>query len=201
MIVLENKQNDVQIAESAIVYDNVIFVGKCVIGEHTIIYPNSVIDNSCIGDGCVIKSSYIEGSIIKNNVTIGPFAHIRPNSIVDDNCKIGNFVEIKHTHLGAGTKASHLAYVGDAEVGKNCNIGCGAIFVNYNGKEKNKIKVGDDCFIGSNCNLIAPLNMASHTYLCAGTTLTHDSQEYDFIIGRVRETVKTQRAKEYLKEE
>ena len=141
----------------------------------------------------------MEQSVIHNNVAIGPYAHIRPNSEIDDNCKIGNFVEIKNSHLGENTKASHLAYVGDAEIGRNCNIGCGAIFVNFNGKEKHKTIVGDDCFIGSNCNIIAPVSIADGTYVCAGTTLTQDTGKFDFVVGRARETVKHNRAKKYLK--
>ena len=95
---------------------------------------------------------------------------------------------------------SHLAYVGDADVGKNCNIGCGVIFVNYNGKTKNRSLVGDNCFIGSNCNVIAPVNIASDSYICAGTTITDDVNCGDFVIGRVRQEVKEGRAYKYLKD-
>ena len=191
--------NDIQISKDAKIFDGVVFVGKCSVGAGTVIYPNTVVDNCVIGENCVIKSSFLEQSVIHNNVEIGPYAHIRPNSEIDDNCKIGNFVEIKNSHLGKNTKASHLAYVGDAEIGKNCNIGCGAIFVNFNGREKHKTIVGDDCFIGSNCNIIAPVNIADKTYICAGTTLTQDTEKFDFIVGRVRETVKHNKAQKYLK--
>ena len=191
--------NDIQISKDAKIFDGVVFVGKCSVGAGTVIYPNTVVDNCVIGENCVIKSSFLEQSVIHNNVEIGPYAHIRPNSEIDDNCKIGNFVEIKNSHLGENTKASHLAYVGDAEIGKCCNIGCGAIFVNYNGKEKHKTIVGDDCFIGSNCNIIAPVNIADKTYICAGTTLTQDTEKFDFVVGRVRETVKHNKAQKYLK--
>lgn len=161
---------------------------------------NSVIIKSKIGMGSSVNFSYIEDSDIGKNCIIGPFARIRPNSKICDNVKIGNFVEIKNSVIGSETKINHLAYVGDALVGKNCNIGCGVIFANYNGKEKNKIVVGNNCFIGSNCNLIAPLSIADNTYICAGTTVTKDTKEYDFVIGRAKETVKENRAKKYLKE-
>lgn len=186
------------IDRTAQIYPNVILLGRVKIGKNTVVFPGSVIENSTIGDNCQIKSSYIEDSVIKNAITIGPFAHIRPNSNIGNNCKIGNFVEVKNSKLGENTKASHLAYIGDATIGKNCNIGCGAIFVNYNGKEKQKTIVGDNCFIGSNANIIAPVNIAKNTYICAGTTVTIDSSPGDFIIGRTRETIKPNLAEKYL---
>ena len=186
------------IDKSSQIYPNVILLGRVKIGKNTVVLPGSVIENSTIGDNCQIKSSYIENSTIKNNITIGPFAHIRPDSEVNSNCKIGNFVEVKNSTLGENTKASHLAYIGDAIVGKNCNIGCGAIFVNYNGKEKQKSIVGDNCFIGSNANIIAPVKLANNTYICAGTTVTTNSNPNDFIIGRARETIKPGLAEKYL---
>ena len=186
------------IDKTAQIYPNVILLGRVKIGKNTVVFPGSVIADSTIGDNCQIKSSYIENSTIRNGISIGPFAHIRPNSIINNNCKIGNFVEVKNSILGENTKASHLTYIGDATIGKNCNIGCGAIFVNYNGREKQKNIVGDNCFIGSNANIIAPVNLANNTYICAGTTVTINSKPGDFIIGRVRETVKPNLANKYL---
>lgn len=188
------------ISESATIYPNVYILGKTNIGDNTIVFPNTVIKDSNIGDNCEIKTSYIEDSVIENNVVIGPFAHLRPNSYISENCKIGNFVEIKNTKLGKGTKANHLAYIGDADVGEGCNIGCGAIFANYNGKEKNRSNIGNNVFVGSNCNIIAPVTVEDNTYICAGTTLTIDTKNDDFVIGRVREVVKSNKAHKYLKE-
>ncbi len=158
----------------------------------------SVITNSIISTTAKIISSYVEDSFVDDNTTVGPFAHIRPNSKIGKNCKIGNFCEIKNSQIGDGTKISHLAYVGDAIVGKNCNIGCGVIFANYNGKEKNKIVIGNNVFVGSNCNLIAPLKIEDNVYICAGTTVTQNLLENDFVIGRAKETIKKGRAKKYL---
>lgn len=191
-------EETVQLAEDVKIYPNVYILGNSKIGKGTIIYPNTTIENSVIGEGCVIKSSFIEESIVENNVQIGPFAHLRPNSVIGDDCKVGNFVEIKNAKLGKNTKASHLAYVGDADIGKNCNIGCGAIFVNYNGKDKNRTIVEDNCFIGSNCNVVAPVHIKEGSYICAGTTITIDTEKDDFVIGRCRETVKSNRAHQYL---
>ena len=187
------------IGENVKIYPNVYILGNSKIGAGTIIYPNTTIENSVIGENCEIKSSYIEQSEVKNNVKIGPFAHLRPNSVVCDECKIGNFVEIKNATIGKKTAASHLAYIGDADVGAGCNIGCGAIFVNYNGKDKNRTIVEDNCFIGSNCNVIAPVHIKKGSYVCAGTTITIDTNEDDFVIGRCRETVKENKAHKYLK--
>ena len=195
---------DAYIEESAVIgknvkiYPNVYILGNTKIGDGTVIYPNTTIENSVIGENCVIKSSYIEESEVKNNVQIGPFAHLRPNSFVDDDCKVGNFVEIKNARLGKNTKASHLAYVGDADVGSNVNIGCGAIFVNYDGVNKNRSVVEDDSFIGSNCNVIAPVHIGKGSFICAGTTITVDTKSDDFVIGRCRETIKNNRAHVYL---
>ena len=160
----------------------------------------SVIQESEISANVVVEQSYIDNSFVDENTTIGPFAHLRPNCRIGKNCKIGNFCEIKNSTIGNGTKISHLAYVGDAEIGNNCNIGCGVIFANYNGKTKNKIIVGNNVFIGSNCNLIAPLTIGDNVYICAGTTVTENLQENDFVIGRNRQTVKKQRAEKYLKD-
>ncbi len=190
--------DSVNVEDNVKIYPNVYLIGKTTIKKGTIIYPGTTIIDSEIGENCVIKNSYIEESVVHNGVNIGPFAHLRPNSEIFDNAKIGNFVEIKNSKIGENSKVSHLAYVGDAEIGKNCNIGCGAIFVNYNGKSKNKTKVGDNCFIGSNCNIIAPVEVASGTYVCAGTTLSVSTETDDFVIGRCRETIKKNRAHEYL---
>ena len=187
-----------QIDETATIQEGAFLIGDCKVGANSFIGAGSVVENSVIGDGVVIKCSYIENSTIKNNVSIGPFAHIRPNSVICDGVKIGNFVEIKNSVVEERSKVSHLAYVGDAEIGKRCNIGCGAIFVNYNGKQKQKTIVEDDCFIGSNCNIVAPVRLASKTYVCAGSTLTKNTKPNDFVIARSRETIKNNYAQKYL---
>ena len=169
------------------------------IGKKAIIDGNSTIIDSEINDGAVIINSFIEESFVDSETKIGPFAHLRPNCKIGKNCKIGNFCEIKNSVIGDGTKISHLAYVGDAIIGENCNIGCGVIFANYNGKEKNKIEIGNNVFVGSNCNLIAPLRIGNNVYICAGTTLTKNVEDGDFVIGRAREIIKKGRAKNYLK--
>ena len=191
----------VRVGKNVTIHPFNVIRGNTQIGDNTIIYPFNYIEDTRVGKNCEISMSNLVQSEIGNNATIGPFARLRPNSKIGDRCKIGNFVEVKNSEIKNGTKASHLAYIGDASVGEDTNIGCGAIFVNYNGKIKNKIKVGKRCFIGSNVNLVAPLNVADKTYVCAGSTLTKDTNEGDFVIARERETIKPNKAKEYLKGE
>lgn len=190
--------NKAIIGDNVIIYENNRIEGECVIGDNVTIYPNSFISNTEIGKGTKIYSSFIEKSKIGSCCFIGPFAHLRAGSNIHDFAKIGNFCEIKNAEIGEQTKVSHLAYVGDAKVGKRCNVGCGAIFVNFNGKTKFKTVVEDDVFIGSNVNIIAPVTIGSGAYICAGTTVDKDIASSDFAIGRVRAEIKKNRAKQYL---
>ena len=192
-------ESTVEIGEDVVIYENNRIYGKTKIADGTILLPNNYICDCEIGENCEIENSHLEGAEIGDNVKIGPFARIRPKTKIAENCKIGNFVEIKNSEIGKGCKISHLAYVGDVEMGERCNVGCGVVFVNYNGKEKNKTIVGSNCFIGSNANIIAPCEIKNNCYICAGTTITHNLDEYDFAIGRVREEVKPRRAINYLK--
>ena len=144
---------------------------KSVIKEGAEIY-SSTIKNSTIGEDVIIRSSEIEDSSIGRGTTVGPYAHLRPNSHVGENCKIGNFVEVKNSNVGDGSKMSHLACIGDADVGSGVNIGCGVVFVNYDGRDKFRAKVGDNAFIGSNANLVAPIEVEENGYVAAGSTIT-----------------------------
>lgn len=190
---------NVVFGENVTIYPGNIIYGKCIIESGCTLLPQNYIVDSVIGKGATVDHSHIEQSVIGNHTKIGPYSRLRPNTKVGDNCKVGNFVEIKNSTLGNGTKASHLAYIGDADIGENCNIGCGVIFANYNGKEKFRTTVGNNCFIGSNSNIIAPINISNGSYICAGTTITKDTSEFDFVIGRMENTVKKDYAKKYLK--
>lgn len=205
-LVLKDKKSifidkTVKIGNDVTIYENVRIEGNSEILDGAIILPNCYIKDSVIGKGTSVHSSVIEESKTGDNCKIGPYSHLRPNSNLGNDVHIGNFVEIKNANVGDGTKANHLAYVGDADIGKKCNIGCGAIFVNYNGKIKQRTIVKDNCFIGSNCNVIAPVVIEKNSYVCAGTTVTKTVNEGDFVIGRVRQEVKENLAKKYLKEE
>jgi len=160
------------------------------IGSNIEIGNNCTLKNIIVASGTTITDSYIEDSLIGKNCVVGPFSRIRPKSNIGDNCRIGNFVEIKNSELHNGVKACHLAYIGDAIVGENTNIGCGVVFANYNGIEKNISVIGKNCFLGSNVNIIAPIKIKDDTFVCAGTTITNDTNNGDFVIGRAREIVK-----------
>lgn len=205
-LVLKDKKSifidkTVKIGNGVTIYENTRIEGNSVIKDGAVLMPNCYVKDSVIGENTTVFSSVIEESKTGKGCKIGPYSHLRPNSVLGDDVHIGNFVEIKNSNVGDGTKANHLAYVGDADVGKKCNIGCGAIFVNYNGKIKQRTVVKDNCFIGSNCNVIAPCTIEKNSYVCAGTTVTKDVNEGDFVIGRVRQEVKQNLAKKYLKEE
>ena len=173
--------------------------GNSTVGEDAEIVGESFVQDSVIGAGTRVESSVLHHARVGKRCTVGPFARLRPASAVVDDCRIGDFVELKNARIGDGCKISHLAYVGDADLGERVNVGCGAVFVNYNGKRKSRTRVGIGAFIGSNCNLVAPVQVGDGAYLAAGTTLTRDLAAHDFCIGRSRETIKKDRAERYLK--
>ena len=156
------------------------------VGNNIEIGNNCTLRNVIVADNTLITDSYLEDCIIGKDCTVGPYTRIRGKTVIGDKCRLGNFVEIKNSELGKGVKASHLAYIGDAMVGDNTNIGCGVVFANYNGVNKNISVVGKNCFIGSNVNIVAPVNIKDDTFVCAGTTITENTEEGSFVIGRVR---------------
>lgn len=195
------------INKSSCIVENVQFLGEALIGPNATLIDcviadkveisNSNISHSEIGENTKVVRSEIKESRIGKNCEIGPFSHIRPNSSISDGCRIGNFVEIKKSQIGEGTKISHLCYVGDATLGKNVNVGCGVIFANYDGADKHEIHVGDNVFIGSNCNLIAPLKIGDNVFVAAGSTVTKNLAKNSFCIARERETIREGRTNKY----
>ncbi|MGE8207418.1 bifunctional UDP-N-acetylglucosamine diphosphorylase/glucosamine-1-phosphate N-acetyltransferase GlmU [Heyndrickxia sp. NPDC080065] len=181
---------DVTIGADTVIYPGTILSGQTVIGEDCMIGPNSEIKDCIIRNGTSVRHSVAHNSAIGENVQIGPFAHIRPNSNIDDDVKIGNFVEIKKASFGKGSKASHLSYIGDAEVGSNVNIGCGSITVNYDGKNKYLTKIEDGVFVGCNSNLVAPVTIGKNAYIAAGSTITEDVPGDSLSIARARQVNK-----------
>lgn len=178
---------DVEIGKDTVIYPNNILEGKTKIGSECTLYQNSRIADSIIGDGVDIQSSVILNSSIGDNTTVGPFAYIRPETKVGSNARIGDFVEIKKSTIGDGTKVSHLTYIGDAEVGNECNFGCGTVVVNYDGKDKHKTIIGNNSFIGCNTNLVSPVKVQDNTYIAAGSTITLEVKEGDLAIARAKQ--------------
>lgn len=179
-------QNNVYIESGAVISP------LAAIGENTFIGAGCRIEgNTVIGKNCSVISSVITDSVIGDNVSIGPFAYIRPGCKVGDNVKVGDFVELKNSVIGNDTKISHLTYVGDSDVGSKVNFGCGTITVNYDGHKKHRTVIGDNAFIGCNTNLIAPVTVGNNTFIAAGSTVTDDIPDDSFAIARQRQTTKT----------
>ncbi len=177
---------DSEIGMDTVIYPCVYIEGKTRIGRNCMIFPGVRIINSSISDRVIIKDSVvIEESIIEDSVVIGPFTHLRPESHISKNARLGNFVEVKKSFIGEGTKALHLSYIGDAEIGKNVNIGAGTITCNYDGIKKHKTIIEDDVFIGSDTQLVAPIKVSKGAYIGAGSTITKDVPPLSLAISRV----------------
>ncbi len=181
---------DVCIGEDTTILPNTILEGNTAIGEDCVIGPNSRISNCKVGNNVEVANSVAIDSSIGDETHVGPFAYLRPGSMVGSKVKIGDFVEIKKSVIGDKTKISHLTYVGDAEVGSNVNIGCGVVFVNYDGKHKNKTIIGDNSFIGCNTNLVSPVVVHKDAYIAAGSTITEEVPENSLAIARERQVIK-----------
>ena len=181
---------DVKIGQDTIIYPVVQLEGCSKIGDNCILGANSRIVDSTIGDDVEIQFSTILESTINNKTRIGPYAYIRPNCKIGKNVKIGDFVEVKNSIIGDNTSAAHLSYIGDGEVGKNVNIGCGTIFVNYDGYKKHKTIVRDDVFVGCNTNLVAPVEVEEGSFIAAGSTITHQVPANSLAIARARQVNK-----------
>lgn len=186
---------DVKIGRDTVLYPGTIIESGTVIGDNCIIGPNSRIISSVIKDKVTVDSSKVIDSYVDCETSVGPFAYLRPNSKIGKNVKIGDFVEVKNSQIDDGTKASHLSYIGDAEVGKKVNIGCGVVFVNYDGIKKHKTVVEDGAFIGSNSNLIAPVTVEHKGYVACGSTITDNVEKESLAIARARQVNKPGRGK------
>ncbi|MCS5587954.1 MAG: bifunctional UDP-N-acetylglucosamine diphosphorylase/glucosamine-1-phosphate N-acetyltransferase GlmU [Porticoccaceae bacterium] len=167
---------------------NCIFEGKVTLGSNVNIGPNCIISDSVLGDGVEVKANtVIEDAVIGDGVILGPFARIRPGTVLAENSKVGNFVEIKKSTLGKGSKINHLSYVGDAQLGENVNIGAGTITCNYDGANKYKTQIGDNSFIGSNSTLVAPVTVAEQGFVGAGSTVTKDVETDTLAVARAKQ--------------
>lgn len=181
---------DVSIGSGTVVLPGTILRGKVSIGSDCTIGPNTMIENSTVHDHVIINASQVKQSEILDGTDIGPFSQIRPNCKIGPKVHIGDFVEVKNSVLDEGSKVAHLTYVGDSDVGKRVNFGCGCVTVNYDGQHKARCVVGDDCFIGCNTNLVAPVNIGAGAYTAAGSTITEDIPSDALGIARARQVVK-----------
>lgn len=176
-----------------------MLTGTTMVESFATIGPNSRLENTIVRAHATIQNTVAVDSEVGEAAQVGPFAYLRPGSLIGARAKVGDFVEVKNSSIGDDTKISHLAYVGDADIGKHVNIGCGVITVNYDGERKHRTVVGDNSFVGSNVNLIAPLTIGNGAYLCAGSTVTDDVGDDGFAISRVVQTTKAQYVRNWKK--
>ena len=181
---------DVQIEHDAQVLPGTVLRGNTRIGAHSVIGPNSYVENSVVGANTRVLASYVTDSTVGSGTRIGPFTQLRPDSHIGDGVKIGDFVEIKNSTIGDRTSLAHLTYIGDSDVGCDCNFGCGVVTANYDGNHKFRTVVGDRAFIGCNTNLVPPVRVGTGAYTAAGTTVDADVPDGALAIGRVRQQIK-----------
>jgi bifunctional UDP-N-acetylglucosamine pyrophosphorylase/glucosamine-1-phosphate N-acetyltransferase len=195
-------RGDLLVGADTIIDINVIIEGHVKIGRHCYIGPNTILRNTIIGDHVEIRANcVIDGAEISEHCTIGPFARLRPGTILGPQSHVGNFVEIKNSDIGAGSKVNHLSYVGDSEIGKNVNVGAGAITCNYDGINKNRTIIGDNAFIGSNASLIAPITIGEGATVGAGSTISRDAPPQRLTVARaLQKTIANWRRPEKNKE-
>ena len=184
-------EDTVEVAQAAILYPDVYLRGHSKIGAFSCLESGTVVKDSTLGPNVYVKSGcYIEGSIVAARSELGPYAHLRPGSEIGEECKVGNFVEMKKVKFGKGSKASHLTYLGDAEVGENTNIGCGVITCNYGADKKKYVtKIGSDVFVGSDSQFVAPVTVGDGAFIGSGSTITRDVPAGSLAVARARQVM------------
>ena len=181
---------EVTVGSDTILYPGTVLEGNTVIGSQCQIGPHTRLTNVQVGDNNTIHFTYGHDCQIKDGTDIGPYVHLRPNTVIGNDVHIGNFVEVKNSNVGQGTKFPHLSYIGDSDVGAGVNIGCGTITVNFNGSTKSRTRIGDHAFVGCNSNLVAPVEIGDYAYIGAGSTITKDVPSKALAVGRARQIVK-----------
>lgn len=180
-------EKSVKIAPDTIIYPYTWLEGNTTIASDCEIGPNVRFTNVQVGEANQIQFCYAHDCVIKSAATIGPYVHLRPDTVIGDKVHIGNFVEVKNSTVGTGTKLPHLTYIGDSDIGSGVNMGCGCITVNYDGRKKHRTKIGDHAFVGCNTNLVAPVEVGPDTYIGAGSTITKNVPQDALGIGRARQ--------------
>ena len=179
---------EVVIAPGAVLLAGTILRGKTVIGAGCVIGPNTLIEDSTVDEGTTVNASQVYSSHLGPHNNIGPFTHVRINTVTGYGVHLGAYVETKNSNFARGNTVSHLTYIGDSDVGKYCNFGCGTVTCNYDGKDKFRTQIGDYCFIGCNTNLVAPVTIGDGAYTAAGSTITKDVPPQALGIARERQT-------------
>ena len=180
----------VRVGSGTVLMPGTILRGNTTIGENCVIGPNALLENAIVGDDTTVNASQLYDCRVGDGTKIGPFAYVRPGSQIGSRVKLGDFVEVKNSKIGDGTKVAHLTYVGDSDVGKNVNFGCGTVTVNYDRAKKHRTTIEDDAFIGCNTNLVAPVTVGRGAYTAAGSTITEDVPSQALAVARARQTNK-----------
>ena len=183
-------EENVTVGPGTLLLPGTILRGETSVGANCQIGPNTMLTDCTVEDGCTVNASQCEESRIGRDCQIGPYTHIRPHCVVGEGSKIGAFVQLKNCNLGKGTKMAHLTYVGDSDVGENCNFGCGTVTCNYDGFQKHRTTIGSHVFIGCNTNFVPPVKVEDGAFIAAGTTVTRDVPADAMVIGRTRQQVK-----------
>lgn len=178
----------VKVGADTVIYPFTWLEGNTVIGGNCEIGPSSRLQNTVVGNNTILHFTYAHDCRVEDNVTVGPYVHLRPNTVLSDGVKVGNFVEVKNSVVGNGSKIPHLSYIGDTDMGEHVNIGSGTITVNYDGKHKHRTVIEDDSFIGCNTNLVAPVKVGSGAYVAAGSTITKDVPADALGVARARQS-------------
>jgi bifunctional UDP-N-acetylglucosamine pyrophosphorylase/glucosamine-1-phosphate N-acetyltransferase len=179
--------SNVIVGRDTVIYPFTWLEGKTVVGEGCTLGPSSRFTDAKIGNSVTAHFVYAHECEIESGATMGPYVHIRPDSHISNDVKIGNFVEVKNSKIGAGSKLPHLQYIGDCDMGAGVNMGCGTITVNYDGKQKFRTKIGDNAFVGCNSNLVAPVAVGDGAYVAAGSTITKDVPPEELAVARARQ--------------
>ena len=183
-------EETVTVGEGTLLLPGTILRGNTVVGPNCKLGPDVMLTDCIVDEGVTINASQCEDSHICKNCEIGPYTHIRPHCVVGEGSKIGAFVQLKNCNLGVGTKMAHLTYVGDSDVGDNCNFGCGTVTCNYDGFNKFRTTIGSNVFVGCNTNFVPPVKVGDGAFIAAATTVTQDIPGDAMAIGRARQTVK-----------
>ena len=180
----------VRIGAGTVIYPGNVLEGRTAVGAGCTLLPNNRLHDTTVGDGATLESVVAIEAEVGEGTTVGPFAYLRHGCKVGARCRIGDFVEIKNSTVGDETRISHLTYVGDSDLGRDINLGCGVVFVNYDGKKKYRSRVEDHAFIGCNVNLVSPVRVGREAYVAAGSTVTEDVPDAALCIARARQAVK-----------
>jgi len=181
---------NVRIGAGTVIYPGNVLEGDTVIGANCTLLPNNRLRDTVLADGVRFESVVADQAQVGEGTTVGPFAFLRPGTKLGAGCRVGDFVEIKNSTVGDLTRISHLTYVGDSDLGEDINLGCGVVFVNYDGKCKHRTHVGDRAFVGCNVNLVSPVRVGKDAYVAAGSTVTEDVPDAALCIARERQVIK-----------